>query len=142
MDILNNILLWIHLLALVGGGAGSVAMPIIAAQMASASPEARPVLGAVQRRIVTVGRGAVVVLLITGPLLFWLKWNFTAPSMTWFGIKMLFVLLILVGLIIGGINMKKAAAGDKGAQAMMMRMGMLTSGSLLVVVLAAVFAFN
>jgi uncharacterized membrane protein len=142
MEILNNILLWIHLMALVAGGAGSVAMPAIAAQMGTAPPDARPVLGAVQRRIVMVGRAAVAVLLVTGPLMFWLKWDFTAPSMTWFGIKMLFVLLLLVGLIVGGMNMKKAAQGDAGARTLMMRMGMLTSASLLIIVLAAVFAFN
>lgn len=142
MDILNNILLWIHLMALVGGGASSVAMPAIAAQMAKAPPEARPSLGAVSRRIVSAARGAVVVLIITGPLLFWLKYDFTAPSMTWFGIKMLFVLLIVIGMIVGGINMRKAGEGDAGAQRTLRAMGLLTSLSLVIVVLAAVFAFE
>ena len=142
MEIVQNLLLWIHLVALVGGGAASVAMPAIGAQMPKATPEARAALGAVARRVTMAGRGAVVVLLITGPLLFWLKWSFTAPSMTWFGIKMLFVLLILVGMIVGGINAKKAAQGDAAAQTMMQRMGMLSGGSLLIVVLAAVFAFS
>jgi uncharacterized membrane protein len=142
VEILNNILLWIHLMALVAGGAGSVAMPAIAAQMAGAPADARPVLGAIQRRIAMTGRAAVVVLLITGPLMFWLKWNFTAPSMIWFGLKMLFVLLLLVAMIVGGLNMKKASQGDAGAQRLMMQMGMLTSGALLLIVLSAVFAFN
>ncbi len=142
MDIVLNILLWIHLLALVGGGASSVAMPAIASQMAKATPEGRASLQAVAKRVVTAARGAIVVLIITGPLMFWLKWSFTAPSMTWFGIKMLFVLVIVVAMILGGIAMRRAQTGDSGAQATALRMGMVSSISLLIVVLAAVFAFH
>ena len=92
-----------------GGGASSVAMPAIGAQMAKATAEGRASLQGVARRVVMAGRGAVVVLLVTGPLLYWLKWNFTAPSMMWFGIKMLFVLVLVVAMIVGGIAMKRAA---------------------------------
>ncbi len=142
MDIVLNILLWIHLVALVGGGASAVAMPAIAGQMPTATPDARAALGKVAKRLTMAGRGAVVVLLITGPLMYWLKWDFTAPSALWFGIKMLFVLAIVAGMIVSGINAKKAMQGDAGAQRTMQLSGMLTGVALLIVVLAAVFAFH
>jgi uncharacterized membrane protein len=142
VDIVLNILLWIHLVALVGGGASAVAMPAIAGQMPTASPDARAALGKVAKRLTMAGRGAVAVLLITGPLMFWLRWNFTPASQMWFGIKMLFVLAIVVSMIVSGINAKKAMQGDAGAQRIMQLSGMITGGSLLVVVLAAVFAFH
>lgn len=142
MDIIQKLLLWIHLLALVGGGASSVAMPAIGAQMAKATAEGRASLQGVARRVVMAGRGAMVVLLITGPLLYWLKWNFTAPSAIWFGIKMLFVLILVVAMIVGGLGMKRAMGGDPSGQALAMRMGMVSSISMLIIVLAAVFAFT
>ena len=142
MDIVLNILLWIHLIALVGGGASAVAMPAIAGQLPTATPDARAALGKVARRLTMAGRGAVVVLIITGPLMYWLKWNFTPVSEAWFGIKMLFVLAIVAGMIVSGINAKKAMQGDAGAQRIVQLSGILTGVALLIVVLAAVFAFN
>lgn len=142
MDIVLNILLWIHLIALIGGGANTVAMPAIASQMPNATPDARAALGRVVKRLTMAGRGAVVVLIITGPLMYWLKWNFTPVSQMWFGIKMLFVLAIVVGLIVSGLNAKKAMQGDVGAQRTAQLAGIFTSVSLLIVVLAAVFAFH
>ena len=142
MDIVLNILLWIHLIALVGGGASAVAMPAIAGQMPTTTPDARAALGKVAKRLTMAGRGAVVVLIITGPLMYWLKWDFTPVSQMWFGIKMLFVLAIIAGMIVSGINAKKAMQGDAGAQRTMQLSGMLTGLSLLIVVLAAVFAFH
>lgn len=142
MDIVEDLLLWIHLIALVGGGASAVAMPVIARQVRTATPEARTALWAVGKRLTMAARGSVVVLLVTGPLLFWLKWDFSAPSMTWFGIKMLFVLAIIAAMIVSGVNARKAMQGDAAAQRTMQLAGMLSGLSLLIVVLAAAFAFG
>jgi uncharacterized membrane protein len=142
MDILIDILFWIHLMALVGGGASAVAMPAIGAQMQGATPDTRQRLLAVSKRLMMAARGSVVALIITGPLMFWLKWDFSAPSMAWFGIKMVLVILLIVFMIVGGIAAKKAMEGDASAGARAGLMGRLSGATLALIVLAAVFAFN
>jgi uncharacterized membrane protein len=142
MDITIKILLWIHLMALVGGGAAAVALPVVASRIVGAAPDTQSVLFGIGDRISMMARGALVVLLISGPLLFWLKWDFGAPSAAWFGIKMLLILVLLAGVIIAGINIKKAQRGDMAALKSA-GLGIRVMGlALLGVVLAAVFAFN
>jgi uncharacterized membrane protein len=142
MEIVNGILFWIHLVALVGGGATAVVMPIIGKQMPTATPEARAALLALGYRISVAGRGAIGALIVTGPLLFWLKWDFSPPSMIWFGIKMVLVVALLVGVSIAGVNLKKAQSGDATAAATARRVGPINGMILLGIILAAVFAFG
>lgn len=142
MEIINGILFWIHLVALVGGGATAVVMPILGRQMATATPETRAALLAVGYRVSVAGRGAIGALLVTGPLLFWLKWDFSASSMIWFGIKMVLVVALLIGVVIGGINLKKAQSGDAAAAATARKVGPINGVILLGIILAAVFAFG
>lgn len=142
MDILINLLFWVHLLALVGGGAGSVAMPIIGSKLATADGATRQTLFEIAGRITKVGRGALGGLIITGILLFWLKWDFSAPSMIWFGVKMALVVVLLGCVIVGGINFKKAKGGDAAAARTAALAGRIAGLSLAGVILTAVFAFN
>lgn len=142
MDILINLLFWVHLLALVGGGASSVAMPIIGSKLATSDGTTRATLFEIAGRISTVGRGALSGLIVTGILLFWLKWDFSAPSMVWFGIKMALVLVLLGAIIVGGINFKKARGGDVAAGRVAGIAGQVAALTLAGVILAAVFAFN
>ena len=142
MDILVNLLFWIHLLALVGGGASSVAMPIIGSKLAAADGATRETLFDIAGRISKAGRGALGGLIVTGILLFWLKWDFSAPSMAWFGIKMMLVLVLLGAVTVGGINFKKARGGDMAAGQTARLAGQVAGLTLAGIVLAAVFAFN
>jgi uncharacterized membrane protein len=142
MNILVNLLFWLHLLALVGGGASSVAMPVIGSKLATADGATRQTLFEIAGRISKAGRGALGGLIITGILLFWLKWDFSAPSMVWFGIKMVLVLVLLGCVIVGGINFKKVQGGDAAAAGTAMLAGRIAGLSLVGVILAAVFAFN
>jgi putative membrane protein len=142
MDIIVNLLFWVHLLALVGGGASSVAMPIIGSKIGGADAATRQTLFEIAGKISKAGRGALGGLIVTGILLFWLKWDFSAPSMLWFGIKMALVLLLLACVIVGGINFKKAQGGDKDAARTAALAGQIAGLSLAGVILAAVFAFN
>ncbi|KRA45513.1 hypothetical protein [Devosia sp. Root635] len=142
MDILVNLLFWIHLLALVGGGASAVAMPIIGSKLVTAEGPTREVLFDIVTRISRAARGALGGLIITGILLFWLKWDFSAPSMTWFGIKMALVLVLLGATIVGGINLRKAHGGDAEAGRRAGIAGQVAGLALAATVLSAVFAFN
>jgi uncharacterized membrane protein len=142
MDVTASLLLWIHLVALGLGGAAVFGVPVVGARLASATAETRPSLFAVIRGLSTIGRAAVAVLVISGPILFWLKWDFHAPSAMWFGIKMLLVLILLGLVIFAGINGKRAQGGDMAAAARSRPIGMASMATYLLVVLSAVFAFG
>lgn len=142
MEILANLLFFVHLVALVGAGASAVAMPVIVKVMGGAGGEGRQTALSIAAGLRRSNRGALVLLLITGPLLFWLKWDFSAPSMAWFGIKMLLVLLIVVLAGVSDMSQKKARAGDAAAAKRSRLAGQAMGVTLIGVILAAVFAFN
>jgi putative membrane protein len=142
MGILTGLLFWVHLLALVGGGASSVAMPIIGSKLATADGATRETLFEIAGRLSKIGRGALGGLIVTGILLFWLKWDFSAPSMIWFSIKMVLVVVLLGCIIVGGINFKKARGGDMAAGRTARMVGQVAGLTLAGVILSAVFAFG
>lgn len=142
MEIVNNILFWIHLTALAMGGAATFGMPVVGAQLAKATPETAPVLFKVGHGISTVSRAGLALLIITGPLLVWLKFGGSGGFNFWFWIKMVGVLLLLVDVIYAGILFKRAEHGDRSAGAMLPRVGGAGLVLLLIIVFSAVFTFN
>jgi hypothetical protein len=90
MELLNNILFWIHLASLGLGGAAVFGAPVVGSKMATATTDSRPVLISILHGLSTLGRTAVGLLIITGPLIFWLKYGFTVPN-AWFWVKMVLV---------------------------------------------------
>ena len=140
MDIVNEVLLWVHIIALVVGGTNSVAMPVIGSKMATATPETRATLFAIGDRLATFGKGAMAALLITGPLMLWLKYGWTVPNF-WFWVKMALIVVMLVTISLAEINGKKARQGDMEAGRRAGQFGRVTAVAFLGVLLAAVLAF-
>ncbi len=140
MDIVNEVLLWVHIIALVVGGTNSVAMPVIGSKMATATPETRATLFAIGDRLATFGKGAMAALLITGPLMLWLKYGWTVPNF-WFWVKMALVVVMLVTISLSAINGKKAQKGDMEAAKKAGQFGQITALAFLGVLLTAVLAF-
>lgn len=141
MDILWNILIWIHIVAFVVGGTNSVVMPVIGAQRPGASPEIQAKLNAIADQLAKFGKFAMITLLVSGPLIFWLKHGFAVPNI-WFWIKMALIVVMLVGIGIIDVNGKKARTGDMAAAARAKQAGQLVALAFLGVLLSAVFAFN
>ena len=142
MDILNNLLFWLHFIGLGLGAVASFGLPVVGAQMPTATNETRPTLFKVANGLSALGRAGLGVLIVTGPLLFWLKWDGSAPAMAWFIAKMVFVVLLLVLVIVAGITSKRAQGGDMAAGKRMPMLSMIGIVLLLCVILCAVFAFN
>lgn len=142
MDILINLLFWLHFIGLGLGAVASFGLPVVGAQMPTATNETRPTLFKVSNGLTRLGRIGFGTLIVTGPLLFWLKWNGTAPAMTWFIAKMVFVVLLLILVIVAGITSKRAQGGDREAGKRMPMLSMIGIALLLCVILCAVFAFN
>lgn len=141
MEILVNILLWLHIVALVVGGTNSVVMPVIGSKMATATPEVRTTLFSIADRLANFGKGAMAVLLITGPLMLWLRYGWTIPNF-WFWVKMALIVVMLVGISLAAVNAKKAQTGDMAAAGKARQAGMVTAAAFLGVLLSAVFAFG
>jgi putative membrane protein len=142
MDYLNHALLGIHLVALAAGGAATFGIPVIGARIAGANADTRATLFAIVYGISRVARIAMVLLLITGPLLVWLKYGGVAGFNFWFWVKMVLVALLLGLVIAAGINTKRGEAGDPAAPKRGPMIGMASMFTFFLVVAAAVLAFE
>jgi uncharacterized membrane protein len=80
--------------------------------------------------------------IITGPLLVWLKYGGTSGFNVWFWVKMVLVVILLGIVIFAGINGKRAQGGDMEAAKRSPQIGMASIVTFLLVVAAAVLAFD
>lgn len=142
MEVITNLLFWLHLVALAMAGAATFGLPVVGSKMATATPETRPLLFTIAEQLSTIARAALAALIITGPLLIWLKFGGTAGFTWWFSLKMLLVVILLGSVIFAGILMKRVKGGDRSAAGMLPRLSMLNMVLLLGIILSAVFAFN
>ena len=114
MEITFDILFWIHMVSLGLGGAAAFGIPVVGARIAGAPPEARPTLFQIAETLSNIGRVAIALLIITGPIMLWMRFNWTPPS-PWFWGKMAFLVLMLIFVVWAGINSKAIQKGDQAA---------------------------
>ncbi len=142
MDPLFILLLLVHLLAFVVGGATAVAMPIIGGRMATATPDLRASLGAIANRLGSNSRIALVVLLLSGPLMMWERYGGLDGASVWFWAKMALVAVMLAIVIVNLALARRTQAGDRQAAALQRRLGAISRFAFLGVIVTAVLAFN
>jgi putative membrane protein len=142
VDILNSVLFWIHLVALAVGGAAVFGLPVVGSRVAKATPEMRPVLFGIANQISSMGRAALITLIISGPLLVWLKFGGTEGFTYWFSVKMVLVLILVVLVVYAGINAKRAQGGDMAAAKRAPQLSMIAVVVYLCVIGAAVLNFG
>ena len=142
MDIVINLLIWIHIIAFIAGGSNSVVGPVIAGRLGTAAPEVRAGYFGVMERLAGIGKGAMLALLVAGPLVIWLKYGGFDGVSPWFWVKMALIVVMLASIIVGGINDKKWQAGDVAAGRLADTMHKITGLAFAGVLLAAVFAFS
>ena len=142
MDYVNSVLFWIHLVALALGGVAAFGIPVVGSKMPTATAETRPVLFAIVEGLSRIGRIGLGLLILTGPLLVWLKYGGTSGFNVWFWVKMVLVVILLGIVIFAGINGKRAQGGDMEAAKRSPQIGMASIVTFLLVVAAAVLAFD
>lgn len=142
MDIVINLLIWAHIVAFVAGGSNSVVGPVIGARLAAATPEQRIGYFGVMNRLAQVGKVAMAVLLVSGPLILFLKYGGFGGASIWFWVKMALIVVMLTAIIYGGVQFKKAQGGDAAAGKKAEAAHKITGLAFLGVLLAAVLAFN
>jgi putative membrane protein len=111
----TNLLLWIHTVALVAGGSNTVVMPIIGATLPKVDELIRVTLFTIGFHMATVGKVAAATLLISGPLLLWLKYGGLEGATPWFWAKMVLMVVMFAAIGFEETNFKKSASGDQVA---------------------------
>ena len=142
MDVVINLLIWVHVIGFVVGGSNSVVGPVIGARMATATPEQRVGYFGVMNTLSQVGKVAMAALLITGPLIMFMKYGGLGGASVWFWVKMVLVAVMLAAIIYGGIQFKKSQGGDAEAAKLAGTAHKITGTAFLGVLLSAVFAFG
>jgi len=94
------------------------------------------------RYLTRLGHIGIVVSLVTGPLLIWVRYGGFEGINHWFWMKMLFLVVLIVGIVIAARSAGKLRRGDLGA-ASQVRLGRIIAVvSLFGVVFSAVMAFR
>lgn len=134
MDIWFNILLFVHLVAMAVGTTTNIAMPMVMGLVGQLPEANRPAAMALGKRLTTNGRGALVVLVLTGILMMLARHGGVAGQGAWFWLKMVLV-LALAGLLVASAVVPRERVDPK-------LFGMLSRAVLLGIIFAAVMAFN
>ena len=142
MPVIIDLLFWLHLMALAMGIGGGIAMSQVGPRLVAATPEQRMPwwpLATVYSRIAGTG---LILLLITGPLLVWLRYGGIEGMNGWFKLKMALVAVIMLTMGLSMWGMGRLRRGDEGGARLMKVAGPLTTLTAAAITLAAVFSFH
>lgn len=142
MELIINLLVWAHILAFIGGGSNSVVGPVIARRLPGATAEQRGTYFELMGALARMGKIAMVVLLVSGPLILWLRYGGLDGASPWFWVKMALIVVMLVAIVYGDINFRKFQGGDAGAGQRADVAHKITGAAFAGVILSAVLAFN
>jgi uncharacterized membrane protein len=142
MELLVAILVWIHLSAVAVGGAAAFGGPIVGRRLAGASVETRAQLFGIAAQLSTLGRAAVAVLIVTGPLIVWLEYGGFGGLNFWFWIKMALLVIFLAVIVLAGLSAKRARGGDMEAAKRMPMLSMASMVIFLAILFSAVMSFS
>jgi hypothetical protein len=134
MDVVFNLLLISHLLALAVAAVTLIGMPIVLSRMGGATPEGRQMLGGIAARFSINSRIALGVLVLSGAAMVWVRYGGVEGMSEWFWVKMTLVTVTVAAMIASAV-LPRGAINPKV-------LPWVTRLSLLGVVVAAVFAFS
>jgi hypothetical protein len=139
---LNNILLWLHFVGIGMGVGGGIALSRVGPRLVVACAEQRELLWSFETFFSRIGAGGLLILLITGPLLLWLKFGGPSGLTWWFWAKMALVVVALIGVGLHEWAGRRFRNGDKSVVPLMFTGGRAAGIGILLAMLCAVFTFN
>ncbi len=142
MPVIINLVLSLHLIALAMGVGGGLALSQVGPRLVASAPDQRATWWPLVTVYSRIARAGIILLLITGPLLLWLKYGGEAGLNGWFKVKMALVLVLVVSIGVSHWGTARLKRGDEAAAKLMKITGPLTMLTVTAIVLAAVFAFN
>lgn len=137
-----NLLLWLHIVALTLGLGGGLGMSQVGPRLVAAAPDQRAIWWPLAKVFSGVASIGFVLLLITGPLMLWLKFGGIGGLNAWFNVKMALVVIAAVTIGLSQWDLARLRRGEEGGGRLMTVTGPLTSLVVLAIVLCAVFAFD
>ena len=141
MDIIVNLLFWLHFIGLGMGVGGGIALGLTGPRLKTATGIELELVWTMEAAFSKVASIGVVILLVTGPMMVWLRFGGFAGFSLWFGLKMGFVSLAVIGAATHEWAGRRHRAG-RGSYPLMEISGRLAGGSMIAAILCAVFAFN
>ncbi|WP_404403167.1 hypothetical protein [Pelagibacterium halotolerans] len=142
MDVLSNILLFLHFFALVLGMGSGIALSMQARMLAGAGPEVRAGFLRYGEMLRVNSYVGIALLWITGPLIVWLRYDGAGGLGGWFWAKMAFVVVLTLSIGTGAVFYPRAKTGDQDAVKRVKLAGMVSGLAGVLAIFAAVFAFN
>lgn len=140
MDVIIKVALWAHFLAIGMGGAATFGIPIAGKVMAGAGPASRPFIGPLIEALSGLGRKAIGLLILSGAVLVWARYDVSALSGV-FWVKMVLVVALIVLVVYSVRNGKKARAGDMAAASRAPVLGNVGMALFTLIVLSAALTF-
>ena len=137
-----NVLLWLHFIGVGMGMGGGIALSQIGPRLVVAPIDQRQLLWSLEVFFARVGAGGLGILLVSGPLMLWLKFDGPSGLNWWFSAKMLLVGVALIGVILHEWAGRRFRNGDGSAVPLMFIGGRAAGIGIVLAMLCAVFTFN
>jgi putative membrane protein len=142
MDVLLNLLFWLHFIGLAMGLGGGIALGFVGPKLIAAEGPFLAEMWKFETFFGRVGTGGLGLLIVTGPLMLWLKYGGPEGLSGWFWAKMAFVLVALVGVGLHQWAGSRFRKGDRTAIPLMFASGRTAGAAMALAILCAVFAFG
>jgi hypothetical protein len=142
MSVIIDLLFWLHLMALAMGIGGGIAMSQVGPRLLAATPDQRAPWWPLATAYSRIAGTGLILLLITGPVLVWLRYGGIEGLNGWFKLKMALVVVIVLTVGLSMRGMARLRRGDEGGGKLMKVAGALTTLTAAAIALAAVFSFH
>ena len=141
-NMLTNFLLWLHFIGIGMAMGGGIALSQVGPRLIAAPANERELLWFLEVFFSRIGAGGLAILLLTGPLMLWLKFGGPSGLSWWFSAKMILVLVALTGVCVHEWAGRRFRKGDLGAVPAMFIGGRVAGIGIVSAMLCAVFTFN
>ena len=142
MDIFLSFLLWLHFIGLAMAVGGGIALSQSGPMLVTVPESELGTIWKLEGVFSRIGSIGVGTLIVTGPLMVWLKYGGVAAMPVWFWVKMALVLVAIGGIATHEVMARRFKAGDTGAFRWMLISGRTAGASMALVVLCAVLTFQ
>jgi hypothetical protein len=132
----------LHFIGVGMGMGGGIALSQVGPRLISAPEDNRELLWHLETFFSRIGAGGLAVLLVTGPLMLWLKFGGPAGLPWWFWAKMVFVAVALVGVVLHERASSRFRRGERRTVPLMYLGGPMAGLGIVLAMLCAAFTFN
>lgn len=142
MTFLSNFLLMVHLFSMALGIGVGISIAVVSAGVGDVASDAgKAMLGAL-KKLQRIGRGAVILLWLTGIAMVVISYPDPAGLGATFMLKIAAVVVLTGAVFYAGTLGPKVAAGDAGARALGKKLGMLGGAMSTLALILAVLTFS